>query len=236
LGAGCREPLRGRLSQRDEGMRHVLARSPSLLVHCPTPMPMDLGARPEVMTDQMFFESAPEFREWLQSNAETASAILAIYQKVGTGRASMSYSESVDEALCFGWIDGVRKRVDDDTYSIRFTLRRPSSIWSAVNIAKVERLRAEGRMTPSGEEAFALRSEVKTGVYAHEQAVAAELSPAELRLFKRSRHAWKFFESTPPGYQRFVLHWVTSAKKEETRASRLCKLVEACAVSVRVVY
>ncbi len=186
------------------------------------------------MSDQIYFETAAAFRQWLESNAATSSELFAMYHKVATGRASMSYSESVDEALCFGWIDGVRKRVDDDSYSIRFTLRRPSSIWSAVNIAKVERLHEEGRMTPSGEDAFALRLVTRSAVYAHEQASPAELSSAERRVFKRSRLAWKFFESTPLGYQRFVLHWVTSAKKEETRASRLCKLVAACAVSERV--
>jgi uncharacterized protein YdeI (YjbR/CyaY-like superfamily) len=116
------------------------------------------------MSDQMYFESAAAFRWWLESNAATSSELLAIYRKVATGRASMSYSESVDEAICFGWIDGVRKRVDDDTYSIRFTRRRPSSIWSAVNIAKVERLRAEGRITPNGEKVFALRTEAKSAV------------------------------------------------------------------------
>jgi uncharacterized protein YdeI (YjbR/CyaY-like superfamily) len=186
------------------------------------------------MTDQLFFENAPAFRRWLESNAASSPELLAGYHKVDTGRASMSYAESVDEALCFGWIDGVRRRVDDHSYSIRFTPRRASSIWSAVNIAKVERLRAEGRMTPAGEQAFALRSEAKSAVYAHEQALPVELSFAERRMFKRSRRAWEFFERTPPGYQRFVLHWVTSAKKEETRASRLSKLVEACFVGMRV--
>jgi uncharacterized protein YdeI (YjbR/CyaY-like superfamily) len=186
------------------------------------------------MTDQLFFEHAPAFRRWLESNAASSPELLAGYHKVDTARASMSYAESVDEALCFGWIDGVRRRVDDHSYSIRFTPRRASSIWSAVNIAKVERLRAEGRMTLAGENAFALRSEAKSAVYAHEQAMPVELSGAERRLFKRSRRAWQFFERTPPGYQRFVLHWVTSAKKEQTRASRLSKLVEACVVGARV--
>jgi uncharacterized protein YdeI (YjbR/CyaY-like superfamily) len=190
--------------------------------------------RPNTMSDRLFFENAPAFRRWLESNAASSSVLLATYQKVGTGHACMSYSESVDEALCFGWIDGVRRRIDDRTYSIRFTPRRPSSIWSAVNIAKVERLRAEGRMTAAGEQAFALRSAAKSGVYAHEQALPAALSSDERQRFKRSRRAWKFFEETPRGYQKFVLHWVTSAKKEETRASRFCTLLEACAVSERI--
>jgi uncharacterized protein YdeI (YjbR/CyaY-like superfamily) len=186
------------------------------------------------VSDQILFESVADFRRWLQSNADRSSEVLALYHKVATSRPSMSYSESVDEALCFGWIDGVRKRVDDDLYSIRFTLRRPSSIWSAVNVAKVQRLRAEGRMTARGEAAFALRSEAKTAVYAHEQPVVAALTSVERRMFKRDHCAWKFFESTPAGYKRLVLHWVTSAKKEDTRASRLSKLVQACSVSSRI--
>jgi uncharacterized protein YdeI (YjbR/CyaY-like superfamily) len=186
------------------------------------------------LLDPTFFKDAQAFRKWLESNAATSSELLMAYYKVATGQRCMSYSESVDEALCFGWINGVRRRVDDRTYLIRFTPRRPSSIWSAVNIAKVERLRAEGRMTPSGETAFAHRSEAKSVVYAHEQASPADLSPSELRVFKRKQRAWKFFEATPLGYQRVVLHWVTRAKKEETRASRLSKLVEACIVGERV--
>lgn len=196
--------------------------------------PVLAPVRPDPMTGMLFFENAPAFRQWLQSNGASASELLAAYHKVATGRAGLSYSESVDEALCFGWIDGRRKRIDDDRYSIRFTPRKPSSIWSAVNIAKVHRLRAEGRMTPCGEKAFALRSEAKSAVYAHEQASPASLSFAELSTFKRNRLAWKFFGSAPPGYRKFVLHWVTSAKREETRMRRFSKLVEACALHVRL--
>jgi uncharacterized protein YdeI (YjbR/CyaY-like superfamily) len=186
------------------------------------------------MSDPLFFENARAFRAWLELNSSSSPELLVLYHKVGTGRASVSYSESVDEALCFGWIDGMRKRVDSDTYSIRFTPRRPSSIWSAVNIAKVERLRAEGRMRAAGQKAFALRSAAKSAVYAHDQVTPAELSHGERRRFERRRRAWDFFERTPLGYQRFALHWVTSAKKEETRASRLAKLVEACLAGARV--
>jgi uncharacterized protein YdeI (YjbR/CyaY-like superfamily) len=186
------------------------------------------------MSDQLFFENAPAFRAWLASNAARERELLAIYRKVGAGRACMAYAESVDEALCFGWIDGVRRRIDDHAYSIRFTPRRPASIWSAVNIAKVERLRAEGRMTPEGEKAFALRSAARSAVYAHEQALPAELSRAERRVFRHNRCAWAFFEGTPPGYRQFVLHWVTSAKRDETRASRLARLVAACAAGARI--
>lgn len=154
--------------------------------------------------------------------------------RVGTGRPSMSWSDSVDEALCFGWIDGVRKRIDDDAYSIRFTPRKTSAIWSTVNIAKFEQLCLQGRMTPAGERAFASRSEAKSVVYAHEQASIAELSPSEVRAFKRRRAAWRFFEATPPSYRKVMLHWVTTAERAETRATRLAKLVETRAAGQRL--
>ena len=186
------------------------------------------------MSNPLFFDDAPVFREWLASHAASSLELLVAYRKVATGQPSLSYSESVDEALCFGWIDGVRKSFDDRSYTIRFTPRRASSIWSAVNIAKVERLRAEDRMTASGEKAFALRSGAKSAVYAHEQKSPAELSLSELRNFKRHRFAWKFFEETPAGYKKFVLHWVTTAKKEETRTTRLSKLVDACRFGERI--
>ena len=184
--------------------------------------------------EPLFFEDAQAFRTWLQSNATSSCARLLAYHKVATGRRCVSYSESVDEALCFGWIDGVRRRVDDDVYVIRFTPRQPSSIWSAVNIAKVHRLRAMGRMTRSGEDAFALRSDTRSAIYAHEQASVAKMSLSEYRMFRRNRAAWRFFEASPPGYKKQVLHWITGAKREETRASRLAKLVAACSVGERL--
>jgi uncharacterized protein YdeI (YjbR/CyaY-like superfamily) len=183
--------------------------------------------------DPPFFPNAQAFRGWLRHHAHSATELLVAYHKVATGWACMSWTESVDEALCFGWIDGVRRRLDTHAYVIRFTPRQPSSIWSAVNIAKVESLRASGRMTPAGEKAFALRSAAKSAVYAHEQAAPAELSLAEIRLFKRQRNAWRFFYTTPPGYQKFALHWVTSAKREATRAGRLIRLIEVCDASDR---
>jgi uncharacterized protein YdeI (YjbR/CyaY-like superfamily) len=187
----------------------------------------------EHMIDPLLFENAREFRDWLKANAAVSTELIVAYRKIATGHPSMSYSESVDEALCFGWIDGVRRRIDDQTYAIRFTPRRPASIWSAVNIAKIKRLRAQGRMKPAGEKAFALRSKKKSAIYAHEQAVPTKLSLADVGIFKRNRRAWKFFEAAPPGYQKLALHWVTSAKKAETRASRLLKLIEACSIGER---
>ena len=189
---------------------------------------------PRAASGPTFFADAAAFRAWLVAHASRAGALLVGYHKVGTGRPSMTWSESVDEALCFGWIDGVRKRIDDHAYSIRFTPRKPGSIWSAINIAKVEQLRAEGRMTPAGEQAFAHRTDAKSVVYAYEQPQTAELTPAELRTFRREKAAWKFFEATPPGYRKVVLHWVTSARKPETRAARLVQLVQACAAGERL--
>lgn len=181
------------------------------------------------MSAPLFFADAAAFRRWLEAHADSASELLVGFHKVGSGRPSMRWSESVDEALCFGWIDGMRRRIDESSYSIRFTPRKANSIWSAVNIAKVEALRAQGRMRPAGEAAFARRSEARSAVYAFEQATVAELSAEELSAFQRDAVAWTYFESTPPGYRKTVLHWVTTAKKAATRADRLAKLMAACA-------
>lgn len=186
------------------------------------------------MTAPKYFSHAAAFRSWLAAHAASSSELLVGFHKVDSGRPSMTWSESVDEALCFGWIDGVRKRVDDTAYTIRFTPRRATSIWSAINIDKVERLTAEGRLGPAGAAAFALRSDAKSKVYAHEQQDTAELSSQELRAFRRRKSAWTFFEATPPGYRKVMLHWVTRAKKPETRASRLATLVDACAAGIRL--
>lgn len=181
-----------------------------------------------------FFPNAQAFRKWLEANASSAAELLVGYHKVATGKPSMSWSESVDEALCFGWIDGVRKRIDDESYQIRFTPRRPTSTWSAVNIAKFETLQAEGRMTPAGAAAFKHRREARSAVYAYEQASPAELSPDELREFRRHKQAWHFFESSPPSHKQAVLHWICGAKKPETRYRRLTRLLEACAAGQRL--
>jgi uncharacterized protein YdeI (YjbR/CyaY-like superfamily) len=180
------------------------------------------------MAAPIFFETAEAFRRWLHAHAHQTSALLVGFHKVSTGRPSMSWSDSVNEALCFGWIDGVRKRMDDHTYSIRFTPRKPASIWSAVNIAKVAQLRAQGKMTPAGEAAFSLRKAHRSGVYAYEQEGTAELSPEEMREFQHNTTAWAFFEATPPSYKKRMLHRITTAKRTDTRASRLARLMLAC--------
>jgi uncharacterized protein YdeI (YjbR/CyaY-like superfamily) len=181
------------------------------------------------MSTPKFFSFAIDFRHWLSSHAASETELLVGFYKVGSGRPSMTWSESVDEALCFGWIDGVRRRIDEQGYSIRFTPRKTTSIWSAINISKFERLSLEGRMTAAGAEAFSHRKEAKSKVYAYERETEAELSGSELKLFRRQRAAWTYFETTPPSYKKVVLHWITTAVKTETRASRLAKLLDACA-------
>jgi uncharacterized protein YdeI (YjbR/CyaY-like superfamily) len=185
------------------------------------------------MDDALFFPDPPAFRTWLIEHAAGSASLLVGFYRVATGRPTLTWSDSVDEALCFGWIDGRRNRIDEQRYTIRFTPRKPGSIWSLVNIAKVEALRAQGRMTAAGEAAFALRSEAKSGIYSHEQAPRA-LSRAELALFRRNKAAWRFFEATPAGYRKVVLHWVTGAKREATRSARLDKLIAASSAGERI--
>jgi uncharacterized protein YdeI (YjbR/CyaY-like superfamily) len=186
------------------------------------------------MSEPVFFERPEDFRAWLTAHAHEANELLVGFHKVGTGKRCMTWSESVDQALCYGWIDGVRKGVDDATYTIRFTPRKPGSIWSAVNIDKVAKLRAQGLMTPAGEAAFAQRSDNRSRVYSHERETPAELSPEDLARFQRHKTAWAFFEACPPSARKRMLHVVVSAKKPETRAARLDRLIEACAEGRRL--
>jgi uncharacterized protein YdeI (YjbR/CyaY-like superfamily) len=186
------------------------------------------------MDDIVFFPDPLAFRAWLADNAASSASLVVGYHRVATGRPTMSWSDSVDEALCFGWIDGRRNRIDEHSYAIRFTPRKPGSIWSLVNIAKVEALRAQGRMTAAGEAAFSLRSAAKSGIYSHERAEPAALSRTEAALFRRNKAAWTYFEGTPAGYRRVMLHWVTSAKREATRTGRLERLIAASAVGARI--
>ncbi len=186
------------------------------------------------MATPRFFANVAAFRAWFTANASTATELLVGYHKVGSGRPSMTWSESVDEALCFGWIDGVRRRIDDHAYSIRFTPRKPTSIWSAVNIRKFHALETEGRMTDAGRAAFARRTAGKSAIYSHERTTPPELTAEETRTFEGNGPAWRYFEACPPGYRRQILHWITTAKKPETRARRLAKTIEACTAGTRL--
>jgi uncharacterized protein YdeI (YjbR/CyaY-like superfamily) len=181
-----------------------------------------------------YFSSPAEFRAWLDANHATATELLVGFHKQHTGRPTLTWPESVAEALCYGWIDGVRRRVDDERYTIRFTPRQATSIWSSVNIALMETLIAEGRAQPAGVRAFERRREAKSAIYAYEQRQTAELEPAMEREFRAHRAAWRFFESTAPSYRRTVLWWIVSAKRPETRAKRLAELIARCAEGRKV--
>ena len=182
----------------------------------------------------IYAENRAAWRRWLQKNHAKEKAVWLIMYKMKCGTPSVYYKEAVEEALCFGWIDAVRKRIDDESYQIRFTRRKPTSIWSAVNIAKFQALEAEGRMTDAGRAAYAHRSDKKSAIYSYEKAGMPELTSEEVALFKRNRPAWKFFESTPPSYRKKVIARVLNAKRAETRAARLQKLIEASAEGVRL--
>jgi uncharacterized protein YdeI (YjbR/CyaY-like superfamily) len=173
-----------------------------------------------------FFPTPADWRAWLERNHESQTELLVGFYKKGSGRPSITWPESVDEALCFGWIDGVRTRIDDASYSIRFTPRKRASTWSSVNIGRVAELAAEGRMRPAGIAAFERRTEARSGTYSYEQREHPKLTPEQEREFRANPAAWEFFHAQPPGYRRVATHWVVSAKREETRARRLATLID----------
>lgn len=177
-----------------------------------------------------FFKTPEDFRRWLETHHATTDELWVGYYKKDSGKPGITWPESVDEALCFGWIDGIRKRVDDTSYANRFTPRRPRSIWSAVNIKRVEELTRQGRMRPAGERAFAARTENKSGIYAYEQR-KTELADPYRKKLQQNKAAWKFFEAQPASYRKMVNWWILSAKKEETRLKRLATLIEDSAQS-----
>lgn len=186
------------------------------------------------MPKPKFFPSPSEFRDWLLENHESETELLVGFFKTSSGKPSMTWSQSVDEALCFGWIDAVRRSLSEEAYTIRFTRRKPKSIWSAINVAKVEQLTAQGKMYPAGERAFAARSPERTGVYSFERKQPAQLAAAEDQTFRRNKRAWGFFESQAPSYRRAALHWVISAKRPETRSRRLDALIADSAAAKRL--
>jgi uncharacterized protein YdeI (YjbR/CyaY-like superfamily) len=181
-----------------------------------------------------FFAGPEEFRAWLDANHASESEVLVGFYKKHTGRRAMTWTESVREALCFGWIDGRTRRIDDDRYYIRFTPRKPRSNWSSVNVRHVEELLRAGRMHPAGIAAFEARAPKRTGVYTYENRHAAELSPEQEEQFRANERAWEFFHAQPPGYRQMAIFWVVSAKREETRARRLATLIDDSAHSRRI--
>lgn len=186
------------------------------------------------MPKPIYFATPAAFRAWLEANHATASELIVGFYKTTSGRPSITWPESVDEALCFGWIDGVRKSLGAVAYTIRFTPRKPTSIWSAINVAKVETLRAAGKMRPAGEAAFARRTAEKTGVYSFERNAAAKLTPAQAKQLAASAKAAAWFAAQAPWYQRTATHWVISAKQEATRERRLAELIRCSAAGRRI--
>lgn len=175
-----------------------------------------------------FFKTPGDSRQWLEKNHETTGELLVGYYKKGTGKESITWPESVEQALCFGWIDGVRRTVDDESYSIRFTPRRAGSIWSTVNINKMKEMLQKSLVYPAGIAAFERRQENKSEIYGHEKNGVTEFPSHIEKEFKANKNAWKFFNEQPPYYKKTITHWVSTAKQEKTQFSRLEKLVAAC--------
>jgi uncharacterized protein YdeI (YjbR/CyaY-like superfamily) len=174
----------------------------------------------------LFFPTPADFRAWLHEHHENERELWVGFHKKGTGKPSITWPEAVDQALCYGWIDGVRKSIDGDSYMIRFTPRKPRSTWSVVNIKRVAELTEMGLMQPAGLRIFRERTEEKSGIYAYEQRAAAELPAEHEERFRAKIDAWNYFQAQPAGYRKTAIWWVVSAKREETRLKRLATLIE----------
>jgi uncharacterized protein YdeI (YjbR/CyaY-like superfamily) len=172
-----------------------------------------------------FFATPEDFRKWLEKNHDKETELSVGFYKKGSGKPSITWPESVDQALCFGWIDGVRHRIDDEAYKIRFTPRKPRSIWSAVNIKRIEELIEAGLVHQTGLDAYERRDDARSKIYAYERE-HVKLSKEHEAKFKKNRKAWEFFESQPPSYKKPALWWVASAKQEATRERRLETLIK----------
>jgi uncharacterized protein YdeI (YjbR/CyaY-like superfamily) len=180
-----------------------------------------------------FFRTATDFGTWLGKNHATATELWVGFYKKDSRKPSITWPESVDQALCFGWIDGIRKRVDGISYQIRFTPRRRGSIWSAINIKRAEELVRQKQMRPAGIKAFAARIENKSGIYSYEQR-STELQQPYAKLLKKNKAAWNFFRTQSPSYRKIIGWWIITAKKEETRMARLTKLISESAKGKRL--
>jgi uncharacterized protein YdeI (YjbR/CyaY-like superfamily) len=181
----------------------------------------------------VFYNSPAAFRQWLERHHAIATELWLGFYKISSGQGGLTYAEAVDELLCFGWIDGVVRRVDEQSYTHRVTPRRPGSIWSQVNVGHVQRLRRAGKMHPHGLRVFADRQERKTGVYAYEQRLE-KFPPPFRKIFRAHAKAWAFFLAQPPGYRRTSIHWVSSAQRPDTRLRRLQKLIAVSASGRRM--
>lgn len=184
--------------------------------------------------EQRYFKTPADFRIWLAENHATSTELGVILHKKASGKPSMTWSEAVDQALCFGWIDSVARRLDDNRRVQRFTPRKPKSNWSAVNIKKVAELTAKDLMAPAGLAAFARREEARSGVYSYENRHLAALDSQREATFRARRVAWEFFSRQSPSYRQLSIYRVMSAKREETRTSRLARLIDASAAGRRL--
>lgn len=180
------------------------------------------------------FDSRELFRAWLDANHASCTELWVGYWKKSTGRPSITWAESVDEALCFGWIDGIRQRIDDEAYAIRFTPRQAKSVWSSRNIERFLALSAAGRVAPAGRAAYSRRTEARSRIYSYDRETGPQLPPEFISRLRADRAAWRDWESRPPGYRRQVAHWILSAKRESTRDRRLTALIEDAAAGRKV--
>ncbi len=181
----------------------------------------------------VFFPTQKDLRKWFDKNHKKEKELFAGFYKISSGKPSITWSQSVDEAICFGWIDGIRKSVDEESYSIRFTPRNPKSNWSAVNIKKAEELIKSEKMKPEGLSLFNLRKEEKSRIYSYENA-AVEFEKFFEKIFKANKNAWEYFQSALPSYRKITTRWVMSAKQETTQLKRLNELITDCAAGKKI--
>jgi uncharacterized protein YdeI (YjbR/CyaY-like superfamily) len=181
-----------------------------------------------------FFATPAAFRAWLDEHHGSVRELVVGFHTKGSGKPSMTWAEAVDEALCFGWIDGVRRRIDETSYTIRFTPRQRRSTWSAVNIQRAEELIRVGRMQPAGRLAFDARTDDKSAIYSYEQRHGARLDVEQERTFRANESAWTFFSAQPSSYRRAAIWWIVSAKRDETKAKRLATLIDDSAHGRRI--
>jgi uncharacterized protein YdeI (YjbR/CyaY-like superfamily) len=183
----------------------------------------------------VYFKNQEEFRNWLEKYHKTETELLVGYYKVDSGRPSITWSQSVDQALCFGWIDGIRRSIDKEGYCIRFTPRKPTSIWSKINIDKIGKLKKKGLMRPSGLAAFNNKKISKSGIYGFENE-PAKLSDSLEAVFRMNKSAGNFFKTQAPSYQKMIIHWIMAARQEKTRLARLEKLINASEKQSRLTF
>jgi uncharacterized protein YdeI (YjbR/CyaY-like superfamily) len=182
----------------------------------------------------LFFSDAAALRTWFEQNHGTAPELFVGYWKKGTGETGVSHPEAIEQALCFGWIDSIARRIDDRSYQVRFTPRRKSSVWSEVNIAKMAELAGRGLLHPAGQQAFDMRRADRGGVYSYEQAAPVEFDAAQTARIRADPAAWEWFGAQSPAYRRSAAHWVLSAKRADTRERRLAQLIADSAAGRRV--